>query len=80
MRSKRPEISYKRIRRFPTELLSQKLYDGLEAIRRCDFEEVLLHDGGIPDSFKTDDNYASQSISHKDRLTVILPFVKSRCL
>lgn len=45
------------IARLPPQLLPQKLDHGLEAIRRGDLVQVLLHDGGISDCFEPHDHY-----------------------
>jgi hypothetical protein len=49
--------SYERFTGLPTELLSEKLDDGLEAVDGVDLVEILLHDGGVADSLEADDDW-----------------------
>ena len=51
--------THQRVVRLPAELLPQELDDRLEAVRRGDLVEVLLHNRCISNRFKTHNDYQS---------------------
>lgn len=60
-RGRRWGATYQRVALLPPQLLAQELDDGLEAVRRGDLVEVLLHDGRVPHRFEAHDDWTRAS-------------------
>jgi len=50
-------VTYQWVRMLVVQLLSQELDDGHELVGGRDLEDILLHDWGISDSSKPDNDY-----------------------